>query len=308
LIGLGAAAVLIAAVACTSGDGDEPAGSNNAPPAGSATDIVNKQLPPAVGVGSSEPAVAIGAPAPPQGFVEGFQPGVSAGRVGSSLSNGQQAGIWVNGMGQVLVEPDVATLYIGVESREATVSDARQAAADAMQRVFDAVQAEGVAEDDIVTTSFNVYPQQIWKEIREESGSYSAPEIVGYVVSNTVQIKIRDLDTVGAVVDAAADEAGDLVRINTIQFGIDNPSQYAQQLRRLAAEDARAKAQVYADALGVTLGPIVFLTETGSSAPVIVQAEAAAFDGAVARAPTPIRSGDTSLSSSVQAVFAILSS
>ncbi|NQW18880.1 MAG: SIMPL domain-containing protein [Chloroflexi bacterium] len=230
---------------------------------------------------------------------------------GSTSIGNQQTGLWVDGLGSIDVEPDIATLSVGVESREPTVSAAREAAAEALQRVIDTVIAEGVLQDDIQTTSFYISPQTIYKEIRDPNGSYSQPVVVGYIVSNQLSVTIRDLDKVGDVVDAAADEAGDLVRINNINFGVDNPSQYGEELRRLAALDAEAKAQIYADTLGVLVGQLVYLSETGSSAPsVYTEGGNLAFasaDGAF-KSSTPIISGDTTLTARVQAVFAIAGS
>jgi uncharacterized protein YggE len=239
------------------------------------------------------------------GFVEtsfGFAP--SPAPSGSS----QQHGIWINGIGSIDVEPDVAILSVGVEARESTVSEAREAAAVALQAVVDAVIAEGVAVDDIKTTSFRISPQVIYREVRDVNGSYSQPQIIGYIVSNQLSVTIRDLDRVGDVVDSAAENAGDLVRINNIQFAVDDTSQYAVQLRQLAAVDARAKAEIYADAMGVQLGSLIFLTETGSSAPrVAFDGDFAVTEAAFAKsAPTPFFGGDSALTSRIQAVFEII--
>ena len=237
------------------------------------------------------------------GFVEtsfGFAP--------AQANSSQQHGIWINGIGSIDVAPDVAILSVGVEARESTVSEAREAAAVALQAVVDAVIAEGVSVDDVKTTSFFISPQTIYREVRDINGSYSQPEIIGYIVSNQLSVTIRDLDKVGGVVDSAAENAGDLVRINNIQFAVDDTSQYAVQLRQLAAVDARAKAEIYADALGVQLGSLLFLTETGSSAPrVAFDGDFAVTEAAFAKAaPTPIFGGDSALTARIQVVFEII--
>ena len=195
-----------------------------------------------------------------------------------------------------------------MESREATVSEAREAAAVALQAVVDAVIAAGVAVDDIKTTSFQISPQVIYREVHDVNGSYRQPEIIGYFVSNQLSVTIRDLDEVGNVVDSAAENAGDLVRINNIQFAVDDTSQYAVQLRQLAAVDARAKAEIYADAMGVQLGSLIFLTETGSSAPHVAFAGdfVVAAESFARAAPTPFFGGDQALTARIQAVFEII--
>ena len=127
-------------------------------------------------------------------------------------------------------------------------------------------------------------------------------------MTNRVNVTVRNLDddTLTRVIDSAASEGGDLIRINSISFSVDDPTAFGEATRRLAAADARAKAQLYADAMGVTLGPLVFLSEVGSSAPLPQAAsprlEFAADEGF---APTPITTGETTLSTTIQAVFAI---
>lgn len=309
--GVAIAAVMIGAVACTGGGGEPASPVSEAP----STDEVVAAV---VATFTAIDSVVIsrqpptGAPEPVVEAVGKSAVGESSARaiVGSAVQQpgaNQQTGIWVNGIGRIDVEPDIATLNIGVEAREATVKRARDAAAGAMQLVIEAVKAEGVAGDDVVTTSFNIQPQVVYREVRERGGAYSVPEIVGYIVSNTVRVTIRDLDRVGGVVDAAAAEAGDLVRINSIRFGVDDTSQYAEDLRRLAAADARAKAEIYAAAMGVEVGTLIFLSETGSSAPVVVREVAVERAFALAAAaPTPIQAGDTTLTANIQAVFSIV--
>jgi hypothetical protein len=220
-----------------------------------------------------------------------------------------QSGIWVTGYGSKDVASDVAKVYIGVESKEDTVSEARQKAADAMTAVLDSIRALGVEDDDIVTTNFNIYPQTVWVEVKDSLGSHSEPQITGYVVSNTVEVTVRDLDKLDEVIDNAADQGGDLIRINSISFTVANPAQFSAETRQLAAADAKAKAELYAQAMGVNLGPLVFLTELSSSAPLATRSYAGA-DAAYAQeagfAPTPIQSGDVSLSTTIQAAFAIV--
>jgi uncharacterized protein YggE len=224
----------------------------------------------------------------------------------ASQGGSTNSGIWVTGQATLEIPADVAQISIGVESREITVSEARQNAAEAMDSVLEAIKANGVSEDDIVTTNFNIYPQTVWVEVSDSLGRHSEPRITGYTVTNTVQVTVRDIDNLSPVVDTAATAGGDLIRINSIQFTVDDSSVYGQQIRQIAAADALAKADVYARAMGVTLGQLVYLTEIGSSVPMATSApvmEMAAMDGGFKS--SPISAGDVNLSVTVQAVFAI---
>lgn len=296
----------IAAVACSS---STPA--NTAVPTGSSgTDNTNVGLTGGTSGGTGVSiAPSTGAPAP--GFTEAsFRDTGAFAAVPLAYNSGQtsQVGIWVTGTGSKQVASDVAKVYLGVESKEETVSEARQKAAEAMNAVLDSIRDLGVSDDDIVTTSFNIYPQTIWVEVNDSLGRHSEPRITGYTVNNTVEVTVRDIDLLDEVIDSAAERGGDLIRVNSVSFTVANPEQHGAETRQLAAADARAKAQLYADAMGVTLGPLMFLTEIGSSAP-LAQSRAFAGDAALAEgafAPTPFISGEVGLSTTIQAAFAIV--
>ncbi|MBI4220455.1 MAG: SIMPL domain-containing protein [Chloroflexi bacterium] len=224
---------------------------------------------------------------------------------------GQEAqnptGLWVTGIGEITVKPDLAILSVGVEARSKTVTDARDQAALAMQKIVDALKSRGVAAEDIATQYFSIQPEYRYIEVRNPDGSYGKQELVGYIVTNQAQAKIRKIDDVGPVVDAAAVAGGDLVRINNVQFTVDDPVKFAGQMRELAAKDALGKAKVYADALGVKIGGVTYLAETSSASPVY-QKDIAYARGAVAEAsvPTPISPDTMKLTTSIQVAFTIV--
>ncbi len=298
----------LAAVACADASDEEQLGGNTggndgSPAIGAPAGVVGS-----IGSGST-PSITIGSNEVGASAYE-TSVGAPVGYGYASSYNSQvgvtNSGIWVTGQGTIEISADIAQVSIGVESRETTVAAARQNAADAMESVLDAIKENGVAADDIVTTNFNIYPQTIWVEVSDSLGRHSEPRITGYTVSNTVLVTVRDIDDLSPVVDTAATAGGDLIRINSIQFTVDDSSVYGEKIRQIAAAEALAKADVYARAMGVTLGPLVYLTEISSSVPMAAaapMAEMAAMDGAFKS--TPISSGDVNLSVTVQAVFAI---
>ena len=289
-VGGAVALTMVAAVACGSGLDDDGALATVAP------------IAPITNV----PAGTIFAPSS-QAIPIGFN---DFARVAASQVNGafQQVGIAVSGRGTVAVDPDIAILSLRVEARETTVSEARQVAATAMESARAALTGAGVAEDDIVTRNFSIQPQFTFVERDSALGKYGESVIIGYIVSNSVEVTIRDLDNVGTVIDEVSEAAGDEVRINGISFGLDNPALYGDTARDLAARDAHGKAELYARILGVELGPVVFLQETGGTSPVAVPAPMMAFTEHSVRsfAPTQISSGDVDVTASVSAVFAIV--
>ncbi len=302
----------LAAVACADTSSDTQPTNEGSPDIGAPSGVVGNVSTSSIGsvsvsngeivTSGFDGAVSERAFAPaPYGAPVAFGAPVYASQGGSTHS-----GLWVTGQATLEIPADVAQVSIGIESRETTVSEARQNAAEAMDSVLEAIKEHGVSEDDIVTTNFNIYPQTVWVEVSDSLGRHSEPRITGYIVSNTVQVTVRDIDNLSPVVDTAATAGGDLVRINSIQFTVDDSSIYGQEIRLIAAADALAKADVYARAMGVTLGPLVYLSEIGSSVPMATSApvmEMAAMDGAFKS--SPISAGDVNLSVTIQAVFAI---
>ncbi len=217
-----------------------------------------------------------------------------------------EAGIWVTGTGEISLPPDIALLRLGVETTAPSVTEARGDAATAMDAVIAAVKDNGLADEDIQTTSFNIWPQYEYQEV-SSGGVFSNKRVLtGYQVSNTAIVKIRDLDAVGKIIDDVATAGGDATRINGIDFSIEDPSAYTAELREDAVEVAMENAQHFAALTGVTLGKVVYITEVGGDVPFVEDflAETRAF--AMASAPlTPISGGSLDITLTVQAGFAI---
>lgn len=218
-----------------------------------------------------------------------MQPGV--------IFSQQQVGVWVNGEGKAAAAPDVAILSLGVEAERPTVDEARAVAAKAMDDVMKVLTGKGVDKKDIQTSQYSIYPVWRWNNAREEQ------ELVGYNVTNMVTVKVRKIDTAGEVIDAVAQAAGDVVRINNINFTVDDPDQYYKEAREKAIKNAQEKAQQMAAAAGVKLGALIYMSESTGYVPVMREAYMKA-DMAGAPAPeTPISPGELEYTVSVQMVY-----
>ena len=223
----------------------------------------------------------------------------NAAAAGSQVASSQQMGIAVSGEGRVTAAPDIAILRLGVESKANTAEEARNKAATAMSAVVSALKANGVAEKDIKTSRFTISPvvrYQNQVEIRE-----------GFRVSNIVTAQVRKVDDADKVIDAVIKAGGDLIRIEQINFGIDDPTPYQKEAREKAMSDAKSKAEQLARLGGVTLGKPAFISEGGGIIPVPVSLSALAMPegkgGAVE--PTPISPGEINIQLSVQVVYSI---
>lgn len=206
--------------------------------------------------------------------------------------------IHVTGSGSVIGEPDIATLNLGVAVEKASVEEARETAASAMTAVIDSLKANDIADRDIQTENFSIYPQYDYTD--------NGRVLRGYRVNNTVSAKVRELESISDIIDAATGAGGDIVVVNNIQFMIEDTTPLQTQARALAVKNAEAKAGTLAEASGVTLGRPVTITEINSGGgPQIAFAESAAFADDTTRSSTPVQAGELTVTVTVTIVYEI---
>lgn len=169
-------------------------------------------------------------------------------------------GLTIAGTGEVSATPDLAVVHVGVVSPAATARAALDANNKAMEAILAAVKDQGVPARDVQTSQFNVQPRY-----RHDPENQRPPRLDGYEVSNQVAVTVRDLDRLGAVLDAAVSVGSN--QIHSIAFAIDDPEPQRDEARRLAVEDAVRKARVYAEAAGIRLGPIRSILEPSRATP-----------------------------------------
>ncbi len=215
--------------------------------------------------------------------------------------NSQQQGIWVTGQGKATAIPDIATLRLGIEAQGATVAEARTKASEAMDKVMTALTASGVAEKDIQTQYFNIRQRTKWDREKEEE------TVIGYQVTNMVTAKIRDIDKAGSIIDAVAEAGGDLTRISSLGFSVDDPSAYYEEARQKAMADAKSKAEQLAELAGITLEKPTYISE-GISYPIYPRelVREMAVPAAAPAPETPISPGEIEISLTVQVGYSIL--
>jgi uncharacterized protein YggE len=207
------------------------------------------------------------------------------------------SGISVSGTGRVTVVPDIGVLNVGVEVTRPTVAEARTEAARAMDAVRGSLTQSGVEERDIQTTFFNIQPQYDFNRAPDAG----APTIVGFIVTNQVTAKVRQVDTLSETLDAAVTAGGDAVRVNGVSFEVGDPEEYENEARDLAVADARARADQLAQLAGVQVGDVRSISETfGTPPPMPVERLAQA--GADS---TSISPGETEVTLTVNVVYEV---
>jgi len=214
----------------------------------------------------------------------------------------QKRTLTLTGTGEVKSKPDMAIIQLGVVRQAKTARSAVHANNKAMAQVIDTVLSAGVAEKDVQTSGFSVQPRYTHYP-RIKSQPQRPPEITGYSVTNNLAVIIRDLEIVGEVLDAVVSAGSN--RIDNISFSIQNPKPLRDEARRKAVTDAIDKAKLYAQAAGITLGPIMSISEQGGfSPPQPVYRQAMAAKAYAAEA-VPIAQGEQKLSMSVHIVWQI---
>jgi len=201
----------------------------------------------------------------------------------------------MSGEGSAKSAPDEANLSAGVTSDGKTAILALGANSRAMNAVFATLKKLGIADKDIQTSNFSLSPQyETYKP-----GTSGPQRIVGYEVSNTVDVTVEDMSRTGAVLDALVSSGSN--QIGGISFSIRDTTALLAKAREAAVKDAILRAHTYADAAGVTLGPILSIQEGGSEQPRPMYKAMAMM----AAAPPPIAGGEQAVSASVSITWQI---
>lgn len=205
--------------------------------------------------------------------------------------------IVVTGTGEATARPDIAVISAGVVVQGGTASAALADNVRAMNAVLQQLRTSGLADADVQTSEFSVTP--LYERQPPERETTAPPRIIGYQVSNRVTARVRDIDRLGAVLDALVNAGA--TNVDGPWFDIADPEQVLGQARDAAVADALARARRYAAAAVVRLGEIISIEETGAFVPPprpMMRAEAMAAD-------VPIAPGQTELSANVTIVFAL---
>ena len=201
--------------------------------------------------------------------------------------------IIVSGTGRVAVQPDVADLRLGVTVTRPTVAGARADAAATMDAILTAVEGAGVARADVRTAMLSVQPRYDYREDR-------APVLTGYEVANLVEVSVRDLATLGDVVDATLGAGA--TSMDALTFRVADPAPAERQARVLAMTEARSHADVLAAAAGLIIDGVSDIIEGSPARPPmpLAKAERMALAADVA---TPVEPGTLEVAVSVTVTY-----
>lgn len=199
--------------------------------------------------------------------------------------------ITVTGEGRVEAAPDMATITVGVSTSADTAGAALSTNSKAVAAVLAQLQDAGIAPRDMQTSGLSLGPQY------DHSASSGQAAITGYAASNIVTVRVRALERLGGVLDDLVGAGAN--QFHGLGFGLQDPQPAADEARRRAVGEARRKAQLYAEAAGVTLGRVISITEqTVHDGPGPVLMRSAAAESAV-----PIAEGELAMTAQVNVVY-----
>ena len=218
---------------------------------------------------------------------------LAAGLVPAQAQTAAPRTLTMTGQGEVRAAPDSVTLSAGVTVQGPTAAAALAANTTRMQEVFAALKKLGVADKDMQTNNFSVSPLM-------SDGNNQPPRVTGYQVNNQVRVRLDDVGKLGAALDALV--AAGANQMNGVEFTIKDPAPLLTEARGDAVADARAKAQTYAKAAGVSLGPILSISENENAGPRPIYAAMPMVRAAKA---VPVAAGEESVTAQVSIVWEI---
>jgi uncharacterized protein YggE len=188
--------------------------------------------------------------------------------------------ITVSGTGKVYLTPDIATITIGVHTEDESATRAVNSNNAQADKVAEVLKEMGVEEKDIQTSNFNIFPQQQYDDLGNQTGTV-------YIVDNTVFVTVRDLDLLGEILGTVVEAGAN--SIFGIQFDVSDKTQAISKARKAAIEDAQVKAEELAQAVGVTLGEVQSINEFGGiPVPVFEGKGGGGLDSSAAQVPVSL--------------------
>jgi uncharacterized protein YggE len=203
--------------------------------------------------------------------------------------------ITIAGEGKIYATPDIGVVDLGVVSDAKTVATAQKDNVTKMNKITQAMKDLGVEEKDLKTTNYSIYPRYQYLSGRSD--------IIGYEVTQTLEVKIRNLDKVGDILAKAAELGAN--QTGSLSFTFDDPEKLNQEARTKAIANAKEKADALTSELGVKLVRIISFSESSYVPPVSYYSEKALGIGGGGTATPDVQTGQNEITSNVTIVYEI---
>lgn len=205
--------------------------------------------------------------------------------------------ITVTGDGQVTAEPDMAQIRLGVTHQDMDAADAMDRVSADVRKLFETVEEFGIEPRDLQTASLRL--DTIWESRR--SNESAPPRIAGFVASNDISIRVRDFARLGELLDRLLRDGAN--QFSGVSFSVQDPTPLVDEARRRAVADARRKAELYAEAAGLSLEQVLEIREPGSDAAPVPRM--ARMESVMDQAAMPVAGGEVSFSAQITIIFSL---
>jgi uncharacterized protein len=219
----------------------------------------------------------------------------SISNVGTTSSAASQVKtITASGEGVIEAVPNVAYVNLGVVTEGKELAQVQKGNSDKMAKVIASLTKLGIRKEDIKTTNYNVNPKYDYNQ------NTGVSTIIGYTVSNTLEVTINDITKTGNLLDEVVASGSNSV--NSVIFGLKDKTVLYNQALELAVKDAKAKATAMGKGSGISSIQVSKVTEVSNiNTPVYFERSAAAMD--VAKQATPISEGELKVTANVTVEF-----
>jgi uncharacterized protein len=204
----------------------------------------------------------------------------------------------VSGNGQAFLAPDIAYIYIGVHTEQPTAAEAVAENNSQTQALISAIQDFGIDPKDIRTSNFSIWPMD-----RYDPATGAPTGEKTYAADNTVYVTVRDLETLGDLLDTAVQAGANTV--NSVQFDVENKDDALKEARVDAMNNAKAQAQELAEAAGLSLGEVQSISFVDNQYPIFDGKGGGGGFAAEAQAAVPIQPGQLSFTVTVNVTYAL---
>lgn len=202
----------------------------------------------------------------------------------------------VSGSGEAFLAPDIAYVYVGVHTEAASAAEAVAENTTQTEELIQAIRDFGVEAKDIRTTNFSIYPMD---RFDPATGLPSGEKV--YAADNTVYVTVRNLETLGDLLDTAVQAGANTV--NNVQFDVEEKDAALQEARAEAVSDARTQAEALAQAAGLSLGEIQSISFFDAQPYPLFEGKGGGFAGDSAAAAVPIQPGQLTFTVNVSVTY-----
>ncbi|WP_134701904.1 SIMPL domain-containing protein [Ammoniphilus sp. YIM 78166] len=211
----------------------------------------------------------------------------------SATEKAEKNTISVTGKGEILIQPDVAYVRLGLVTQGSTATEAQKSNADTFTQIQKALMEQGLKPEDMKTVQFSTFPNYQWEKDKQV--------LKGYQTQHILLVTYRDINRVGQLLDAVTQAGAN--QIEGVQYGAEKQEEYEIQVLHKAMDHARRKADALAAQTGKKVTGVLHISEPGTASPLIFRGHELAEAKAMDTASTVISPGELKIEAQVQVVY-----